>query len=643
MLCLNGRPVVPHPESCHLLSKLLYKKHFDVALAVMEEEDKPFISPEVRSINSYSTPHKPFISAEVCSVSSHSTPHKSFTALEVSSIISPPLPHPKNEWRSGLFHHIPTLGLAALLGAGLCTAMMIFVLLHSHGRNVDTWKETWKFSTPVWLSVLSSIATNLLLSALGVGCVISWWRKCMSRNATIEDLERQWRYGDTVMGAFGGLLRRDFDRLAVACVVMSIVQQANGPLLQGASTMDTQSAHGPTNLEIPQLVQAVSPYENTEAFFTSSNLSTVLTDWVQNAPIKVSDGSCRGKCSGPLQGVGWNWVCSNGTVPWGNKSPGYQDSHDTKFQVFGANVDLIGPAGNQTLLLTSTYKTQPQCGARLMYHTCNLAFGNVEYPVVLDGQSLSLNQTTNISNDLLIGISYPNTSEYEVYLWVETLWDSVGAQFNSSAYLEFQPGEVGEGFEGEVVSRSNAYYDYMNRPQFVSADWDRNCSVTFRDPMPDMLQAARELLFRMAYNVGESRKDINPTYRWQDVYTSPAYRTNKTYMNLAVATMGSGILSVALTFCGYWKLGRTFSLSPIEIAKAFNAPMLKNQDSNANAKDLVKIFRRTRIRYGEVIRVEGRTMEKELEIESGKEARRTLEMADPSVIRKPGHGNIYDG
>ena len=36
------------------------------------------------------------------------------------------------------------------------------------------------------------------------------------------------------------------------------------------------------------------------------------------------------------------------------------------------------------------------------------------------------------------------------------------------------------------------------------------------------------------------------------------------------------IVLVASTFFGYWRLGRQVSFSPLEIAKAFDAPMLKD-------------------------------------------------------------------
>lgn len=39
--------------------------------------------------------------------------------------------------------------------------------------------------------------------------------------------------------------------------------------------------------------------------------------------------------------------------------------------------------------------------------------------------------------------------------------------------------------------------------------------------------------------------------------------------------MGVCLVVVASTFYEWWKIGRPITMSPIEIAKAFNAPVLK--------------------------------------------------------------------
>jgi hypothetical protein len=69
---------------------------------------------------------------------------------------------------------------------------------------------------------------------------------------------------------------------------------------------------------------------------------------------------------------------------------------------------------------------------------------------------------------------------------------------------------------------------------------------------------------------------------------------------LAIATLVSAlaILSVLLTFNGFWRLGRKVSMSPLETAKAFDAPIMKEADSSAPAKVLLNQVGGKPVKYG---------------------------------------------
>ena len=50
-----------------------------------------------------------------------------------------------------------------------------------------------------------------------------------------------------------------------------------------------------------------------------------------------------------------------------------------------------------------------------------------------------------------------------------------------------------------------------------------------------------------------------------------------------------------------WTLGRDVSMSPLEVAKAFNAPLLAAEHSNAEVEELVKSVGARRVRYQQVL------------------------------------------
>lgn len=57
---------------------------------------------------------------------------------------------------------------------------------------------------------------------------------------------------------------------------------------------------------------------------------------------------------------------------------------------------------------------------------------------------------------------------------------------------------------------------------------------------------------------------------------------------------------VAITYWNWWTLGRAVSFSPIEIAKAFDAPLLRTMPPNLDADALAERLTDRRVRYGAV-------------------------------------------
>jgi hypothetical protein len=82
------------------------------------------------------------------------------------------------------------------------------------------------------------------------------------------------------------------------------------------------------------------------------------------------------------------------------------------------------------------------------------------------------------------------------------------------------------------------------------------------------------------------------------VATVTVYESNHLYLGLASLFTLLALLSVLPTFCGYWYLGRQVSMSPIEMVKAFNAPLLRSGDINAEVDQLVKDLGSKNVRYG---------------------------------------------
>ncbi|KAM3417070.1 hypothetical protein BST61_g8647 [Cercospora zeina] len=149
-------------------------------------------------------------------------------------------------------------------------------------------------------------------------------------------------------------------------------------------------------------------------------------------------------------------------------------------------------------------------------------------------------------------------------------------------------------------------------------------SSTWSDPVDDILSMIHELTFRtaMSSTVQINAKDTswyieepgvtrifspnisNVSHSGQSVKIDrlsleTIYRVNKEWLVAGVAVIWIVCFGVLPTFWGWWTLGRPVSMNPLEIAKAFDAPLFREADHNATASELVESLEGMSIRYNE--------------------------------------------
>ncbi|KAF4637803.1 hypothetical protein G7Y89_g262 [Cudoniella acicularis] len=126
------------------------------------------------------------------------------------------------------------------------------------------------------------------------------------------------------------------------------------------------------------------------------------------------------------------------------------------------------------------------------------------------------------------------------------------------------------------------------------------------NPTEDILAVTRELAFRTAIHTGNSSNAMNvQSVLATSVSVLTVYSSHYLYLGLVLLfTLLSAIYIVPI-FMGWWALGRNVSLSPIEIAKTFNAPILGNSDPNLGAGDLLSVLGKKKVRYGAASTVPG--------------------------------------
>jgi hypothetical protein len=134
---------------------------------------------------------------------------------------------------------------------------------------------------------------------------------------------------------------------------------------------------------------------------------------------------------------------------------------------------------------------------------------------------------------------------------------------------------------------------------------------TYNDPMETMLTSLREIAFRTSLQAGKDNAtatDAQQSISFAGLEFRAVYVTNRVYMLLAATVNVVSLVAVAATFHGWWELGRKFSLNPLEIAKAFDSPLLAEVGSNLSSRRMDRARLAVRVRYGEALKV-GHTCE----------------------------------
>lgn len=118
-----------------------------------------------------------------------------------------------------------------------------------------------------------------------------------------------------------------------------------------------------------------------------------------------------------------------------------------------------------------------------------------------------------------------------------------------------------------------------------------------------MLRNLLELMFRTALSAGSGNRSYVQNITLQETHDEIVFASHLEFFAGAVGLMFATLVFVASNFYGWWQLGRNMTMSPIEIASAYNVPLLRGHEVSANANvdmQLEKIGGR-RVRYGEIV------------------------------------------
>jgi hypothetical protein len=137
------------------------------------------------------------------------------------------------------------------------------------------------------------------------------------------------------------------------------------------------------------------------------------------------------------------------------------------------------------------------------------------------------------------------------------------------------------------------------------------CAPSFTDPRDSAMAYINELMFRTGAYVAA---EYNETYlrpllddgleMYHNSTAQPGsmvnvFHTNFAYFAGAAVVEVLCIVVILSTFFGFWRLDRRqMSLSPIEIANAFDSPILAEVHSDVRGSDIARDYGSREVRYG---------------------------------------------
>jgi hypothetical protein len=305
------------------------------------------------------------------------------------------------------------------------------------------------------------------------------------------------------------------------------------------------------------------------------------------------------------------------------------------------------------------------CNGTLVTKRCSMRSATLEYPILMVNNTISLpRNSSSFAVDSIQAVGEPSDF-FDYHDQIPNSFRTLGGiakaaqnMFSSSAIQQTPVIKI----DGSLASQ---YIDYGsgNTSFFVNED---ACATNWRDPTSDIVDALNEIMFWTSLVASDVSKfsiiNSRITDRWTSYYemypvnytnvkdgiptpqtiamqqtsTITVFQSHYPFLAGALAVMVLGVLVVIPLFHSFWEFGRDVSLNPLEIAKAFNAEMMKEQGSNSSLKHLTKNFGEKEVRYGEILDDDQGTEAEEV----GQNTKR-LELADPSLVINPRFQSVY--
>ncbi|KAK3386228.1 hypothetical protein B0T20DRAFT_427615 [Sordaria brevicollis] len=460
------------------------------------------------------------------------------------------------------------------------------------------------------LSFFSTMTNSLMLLGFTNAWVTMFWLKAMKPGGVpITDLHYHTQGAMGLTGALTALFKGRSVAISLVCILIAASSTARGPLIQRAVSVQTfeVSINGTMDLPIMRGVTdgwggRFNEHSGGDMAYFDDGFSQAIRDFQAKTPIHIPGLTqpCE-NCTFTVTGFGFDIMnCTEHTTPYHiyeqwNLGPEFYKK-DKRALFYSVNLtrrwlrDPNNYRAPSVIELATLRKTDPDCKGETTTRVCWLDPSKVEYKLFMAKESNVTFQSSNWKSDVVLGnntLNSPFRNETNTLL---PLLDFIQPLFEARAMLDEGVGDHDMEYSGL------GGYLYHRGPE----PGTKRCWGTWDDPLDDIMNSFRDLGLRMSiYEAIDRLKEVEDLRAIGNVtdadtlldkvmqrdvafvsnHSSLRYAIDygKLWLGLGVSAIGPLATLILLAwqwwgramFSGSPGLGRTFSMSPLEIANAF--------------------------------------------------------------------------
>jgi hypothetical protein len=499
-------------------------------------------------------------------------------------------------WQPG-WRQTPWLTMASILLMLACMGAIVGILIASDGQIVGT----WKIEPAVLLAFLSSAWNYSLGIVLARSVAITWWRSAL-KGTTLESLHYIWdqRAGPNPFYALQSSLIA-WKVVLLAWLVVS-VQIINNPLLQRSTRIGAENIAVQDQLTLDIAPSLPDGFLGTVEIALEAGISgsrnglSTTQDWWWNKTILTANttgNQCNGTCTGLVQATGIDYNCSSTTI-----ALDFSAQENIGQVIFAINTTLTWNATGAPILILTTLRSSAidnSCTSTIVITTCAIEAAILEYPVQVQNATVTLQQD-KLQNATVVS-KYVSPGDLATATKgqgagpLEGLNDFLGNYLFANVTLIIDSSRNASLYSGGLIQD----LFFLPDASYYDASIFHRCGLEWSDPTQYVIDSMYEFLFRASVRASEGTD--SQTFDVQRAYLVLVFNTNYQYLATALTVMLITLFAVLFRLWGWWELGRHVSLSPLELAKAFRAPVMQRAGENSAVPGILKRVGKTRVQY----------------------------------------------